>query len=108
MLEVVTTFDVDWMAGMSYGFFNLNYVDAKTVETELSAIFADPKSPLGTIVRLIPLARLTVSWPLRRSRNTCKPSKLGSSGWILAAHRPGAGSMFMMSRTAARRTWRAR
>ncbi len=58
MLDVVKTFDVDWLAGMSFGFFNLNYVDAKTVESELSAIFADPKSPLAGVVRLVPLARL--------------------------------------------------
>jgi general secretion pathway protein D len=58
MLDVVRTFDVDWLAGMSYGFFNLNYVDAKTVETELSAIFADPKSPLAGVIRLVPLPRL--------------------------------------------------
>jgi general secretion pathway protein D len=58
MLDVVKTFDVDWLAGMSYGFFGLNYVDAKTVETELSEIFADPKSPLAGVVRLVPLPRL--------------------------------------------------
>jgi general secretion pathway protein D len=58
MLDVVKTFDVDWLAGMSYGFFNLSYVDAKTVETELAEIFADPKSPLAGVVRLVPLPRL--------------------------------------------------
>jgi general secretion pathway protein D len=58
MLDVVKTFDVDWLAGMSYGFFNLNYVDAKTAVTELSEIFADPKSPLVGVVRLVPITRL--------------------------------------------------
>jgi general secretion pathway protein D len=58
MLDVVKTFDVDWLAGMSYGFFNLNYVDAKTAVNELSDIFADPKSPLAGVVRLIPITRL--------------------------------------------------
>jgi len=58
MLDVVKTFDVDWLAGMSYGFFNLNYVDAKTAVTELSEIFADPKSPLTGVVRLVPITRL--------------------------------------------------
>lgn len=58
MEDVVRTFDVDWLAGMSYGFFNLNYVDAKTAVTELTDIFADPKSPLAGVVRLIPLTRL--------------------------------------------------
>ena len=58
MLDVVKTFDVDWLAGMTYGFFALNYVDAKTAATELSEIFADPKSPLAGVVRLVPLTRL--------------------------------------------------
>jgi general secretion pathway protein D len=58
MLDVIQTFDVDWLAGMSYGFFSLNYVDAKTAVTELSEIFADPKSPLAGVVRLVPLTRL--------------------------------------------------
>lgn len=58
MLDVVKTFDVDWLAGMTYGFFALNYVDAKTAATELSEIFADPKSPLSGVVRLVPLPRL--------------------------------------------------
>ncbi len=58
MLDVVKTFDVDWLAGMSYGFFNLNYVDAKTAVTELAEIFADPKSPLAGVVQLVPITRL--------------------------------------------------
>jgi general secretion pathway protein D len=58
MIDVIKTFDVDWLAGMTYGFFNLNYVDAKTAATELSEIFADPKSPLIGVVRLVPLTRL--------------------------------------------------
>jgi general secretion pathway protein D len=58
MLDVVQTFDVDWLAGMSFALFNLSYVDAKTLTGELSGIFADPRSPLNGIVRLIPIPRL--------------------------------------------------
>jgi general secretion pathway protein D len=58
MLGIVKMFDVDWLSGMSYGFFALDYVDAKTAVTELQDIFADPKSPLAGVVRLIPLTRL--------------------------------------------------
>jgi general secretion pathway protein D len=58
MLDVVKTFDVDWLAGMSYRFYNLNYVDAKTAVSELSEIFSEPKSPLAGVVRLVPLTRL--------------------------------------------------
>ncbi len=58
MLDVVQTFDVDWLAGMSFGLYHLSYVDAKTLSGELSEIFADPRSPLNGIVRLIPIPRL--------------------------------------------------
>jgi len=58
MLDVVKTFDVDWLAGMSFALMNLKYVDAKTAAGELGAIFADPRSPLNGIVRLIPIPRL--------------------------------------------------
>jgi general secretion pathway protein D len=58
MLDVVKTFDVDWLSGMSFALFNLNYVDAKTLTGELSEIFADPHSPLHGIVRLVSIPRL--------------------------------------------------
>jgi general secretion pathway protein D len=58
MLDVVQTFDVDWLAGMSFGLFPVEYVDAKTLADELGNIFADSKSPIGNVVRLVPLNRL--------------------------------------------------
>ena len=58
MLEVVRTFDVDWLAGMSFGLFPLRYVDAKTAVDELSEILAPNKSSIADAVRLIPMTRL--------------------------------------------------
>jgi general secretion pathway protein D len=58
MLDVVKTFDVDWLSGMSFALFNLSYVDAKTLSGELGEIFADPRSPLHGIVRLVAIPRL--------------------------------------------------
>lgn len=58
MLEVVRTFDVDWLAGMSFGLYPVEYVDAKTLADELGTIFADSKNPIGNVVRLVPLNRL--------------------------------------------------
>ena len=58
MLDVVQTFDVDWLAGMSFGLYPVEYVDAKTLADELGNIFADSKSPIGNVVRLVPLNRL--------------------------------------------------
>jgi general secretion pathway protein D len=58
MLEVIKTFDVDWLAGLSFGLYPLEYVDARTITTELEAVFGDEKGPLAGMVRLTPLGRL--------------------------------------------------
>lgn len=58
MREIVETFDVDWLAGMSFGMFTLEYVDARTAVGELLEVFGDPKSPLAGLVRLVPIPRL--------------------------------------------------
>jgi general secretion pathway protein D len=58
LLNVIKTFDVDWMTGMSFGLYPLEYVDAKTLAGELDEVFSDPKSPINGVVRFVPLARL--------------------------------------------------
>jgi general secretion pathway protein D len=58
LLNVVKTFDVDWLAGMSFALYPLEYVDAKTLAGELTDVFAGGKSPLAGVVRFVPLARL--------------------------------------------------
>jgi general secretion pathway protein D len=58
LLNVVRTFDVDWLAGMSFALYPLDYVDAKTIATELGEVFSSAKSPIAGVVRLVPLTRL--------------------------------------------------
>ena len=58
LLNVVKTFDVDWLAGMSFAMFPLEYVDAETLSSELGAVFAGTNSPIAGVVRLVPLSRL--------------------------------------------------
>jgi len=58
LLNVIASFDVDWMKGMSFGLYPLEFVDAKTLSGELEEVFADPKSPMNGLVRFVPLARL--------------------------------------------------
>ncbi len=58
LLSVVRTFDVDWLSGMSFGLYPLEYVDAKTLAGELSEVFEGPRSPIASVVRFVPLARL--------------------------------------------------
>ena len=62
--ETIEIFDVDWLRGMSMGLFPLDYVDPRTLETELEEVLAatagrSSEDVLGGIVRLVPLERLT-------------------------------------------------
>jgi len=58
LMGVVNTFDVDWLSGMSFAMFPLEYVDAKTIASELAEVFEESKSPIAGVVRLVPLSRL--------------------------------------------------
>jgi general secretion pathway protein D len=59
LLTTVRTFDVDWLKGMSFAMFPLEYADATTLVEELQAILEDENSlPLKGIVRLLPIERL--------------------------------------------------
>ena len=65
-LKVIESFDVDWMAGMSFGLFSLERVEVKDLMPELEAIFGDGQgggtgpsaSPLAGMVRMLPVERL--------------------------------------------------
>lgn len=56
--QIVGTFDVDWLAGMSFGIFPLEYVDAKTLSSELEDILIREQSPLAGVLRFVPLPRI--------------------------------------------------
>ncbi len=59
LLATVRTFDVDWLAGMSFAMFRLEYADAETMVEELEQIVGkDSDTPLAGIVRLLPIERL--------------------------------------------------
>ena len=59
MLDVIETFDVDWLAGMSFGLFPVNSTSAKTMVEELEKVFGDQtEGPLAGVVRFVPIERL--------------------------------------------------
>lgn len=57
LLATVRTFDVDWLKGMSFAMFRLQYADARTLVEELQTILND-EMPLEGIVRLLPIERV--------------------------------------------------
>ncbi len=59
MLDIIETFDVDWLAGMSFGLFPVHSTSAKTMVEELEKIFGDQaEGPLAGVVRFVPIERL--------------------------------------------------
>jgi len=58
LLSVIDAFDVDWLAGMSFGFFPLQEASAKAIVGELWGVLGGPNGPLGKVVRLVPFDRL--------------------------------------------------
>ena len=59
LLETIGIFDVDWLKGMSFGLFPLQYADAATLAGELQQVIgSEGQSPFAGTVRLVPVARL--------------------------------------------------
>lgn len=55
LMNVIKTFDVNWLAGMSFALYPVEYSDLQTLIDELNEVFASPKSPIDGMVRLEPL-----------------------------------------------------
>lgn len=56
LLDTIRVFDVDWMSGLSVGFFVLEYAKANDVATQLQSLLADEASnPLKGVFRFVPI-----------------------------------------------------
>lgn len=91
-LSVIDTFDVDWIAGMSFGMYTLERVEVKDLMPELEAIFGEgagsgaASSPLAGMVRLLPVERLNAILVI-----TPQPQYLKQvEGWIKRLDRGGS------------------
>lgn len=58
MMNVVRSFDVDWLSGMSFGLFPIKEASAKTVVSELGEVFETKSGPISKIVKFVSLDRL--------------------------------------------------
>jgi general secretion pathway protein D len=61
-IQIIDTFDVDWLAGMSVGIFEITRVEVADLATELEAVLGDMggegDSPLAGLFRIMPMERL--------------------------------------------------
>lgn len=56
LLDTIRTFDVDWMAGLSVGFFTLEFAKSSDVVAQLETLLADDEgNPFKGLFRFIPV-----------------------------------------------------
>jgi general secretion pathway protein D len=59
ILDTIALFDVDWLEGMSFGFFPLQNANATEIVDEVSAILGSGENaPLADLLRFVPIERL--------------------------------------------------
>jgi len=58
LLETIEMFDVDWLAGMSFGVYETRYAPPETLVEELEKIFGGASGPIGSQIEFIPMPRL--------------------------------------------------
>lgn len=59
LLEAIDIFDVNWLSGMSFGLFTLEYAEARSLSDELTAILGDGRQGMvAGLVRLVPVERM--------------------------------------------------
>ena len=88
--ETIDIFDVDWLRGMSVGLYPLDYVDPKTLKTELDSIIGamegeENKELLGGLVRTVPIERLNSILLISSTAAALREVEL----WLYRLDRPG-------------------
>ena len=88
LLEAVEIFDVNWLSGMSFGLFSLEYADARGLADELNAILGDGKRGVaGGLVRLVPVERLNAVLAVSRQHRYIQQVQQ----WVERLDKPGGG-----------------
>ena len=91
--QTIALFDVDWMRGMSMGLYPLDYVDPKTLKTELDSIIGavdvdSTKELLGGLVRIVPIERLNSILVIGSTASALREVEI----WIHRLDRQGSSS----------------
>lgn len=88
LLEAVEIFDVNWLSGMSFGLFPLEYADSRALADELNAILGDGKRGVaGGLVRLVPVERLNAVLAVSRQHRYIQQVQQ----WVERLDKPGGG-----------------
>ncbi|QOC23050.1 type II secretion system secretin GspD [Wenzhouxiangella sp. AB-CW3] len=96
-MQIVETFDVDWLAGMSVGIFDLRRIEPDELLPELEAVFGEGgETPLSGMFRFMPLERLNAIMVITPNEDYLREAER----WIRRLDRssPEAGSRLYVYR----------
>ncbi len=96
-LQIIETFDVDWLAGMSVGLFSLDRIEVGELLPELEAVFGEGgDTPLAGMFRFLPLERLNAIMVITPNEHYLDQAER----WIARLDRssPGAGARLWVYR----------
>jgi len=95
-MQIVETFDVDWLKGMSVGMFQIQRVEVADLVTELEELLGGEDSPLAGMFRIMPLERLNSIMVITPNEHYLNEVE----GWIERLDRssPEAGSRLYVYR----------
>lgn len=90
MQETIDIFDVDWLRGMSVGLYPLDYVDPKTLKTEIDTILSQVEGGtendlLGGIVKTVSIERLNSLLLISSTPAGLREAEI----WLYRLDRPG-------------------
>jgi general secretion pathway protein D len=94
--QIIETFDVDWLAGMSVGIFQIERIEVGDLVAELEELLGGEDSPVSGMFRLMPLERLNSVVVITPSEHYL--DRIG--GWIERLDRssPGSGTRLYVYR----------
>lgn len=95
--DIIDTFDVDWLAGMSVGIFNLQRIEVDELLPELEGVFGEGgETPLAGMFRFMPLERLNAIMVITPNEDYLREAET----WIRRLDRssPEAGSRLYVYR----------
>lgn len=96
-LQIIDTFDVDWLSGMSVGLFRLDRIEVRELLPELEAVFGEGgDTPLAGMFRFVPLERLNAIMVITPNEHYLDEAER----WIARLDRstPGAGARLWVYR----------
>ncbi len=94
--QIIDTFDVDWLSGMSVGIFQIERIEVGDLVAELEELLGGDNSPVAGMFRLMPLERLNSVVVITPSEHYL--DRIG--GWIARLDRssPGSGTRLYVYR----------